>query len=163
MEQCDNVEKGRIAEGYRHSIIQSVEHDENHPGTWSDDHARDSRALREQYEERGRQLDANESAMKAEYDTNHCEEVTGLSSADYRHQVVEDYTHEQAAGKGAAVSRGGDYWDETGKAEHTSVACQETAQNEQRTGYWESWDARDAATNEDANEYDKSKTNEASL
>ena len=163
MEQCDNVEKGRIAEGYRHSIIQSVEHDENHPGTWSDDHARDSRVLREQYEERGKQLDANESAMKSEYDTNHCEEVTGLSSAEYRHQVIEDYTHEQTAGKGAAESRGGDYWNDTGKVEHTSSGSQEMAQNEQQTGYWEKGDACYAATNEDANEHDNSKTNEANL
>ena len=158
----ENVDRGRIVDDYRHSIIQNVEHDENHPGTWSSEEARDSKTLREQYNERSHQLDENEATAKEQYDNNHCEEVTGLSSDGYRQQVIEDYTHEQTAGNQAeAPQQGSDYWDASAKdcGEGATAGNQDSMQNEQ-TDYWAAGGSNDGSTSEieDGNE----KTNEAS-
>ena len=159
MEENQNVDRGRIVDDYKHSIIQSVEHDENHPGTWSESEARDSQALREQYAERGKQLDENEAVAKEQYDNNHCEEVTGQTSDDYRHQVIEDYTHEQMAGNTAAENQGADYWDSSSKDASASNDAQNVAQSE-NADYWDS--ANNSSSNEQSNENENSLSNEAS-
>ena len=103
MEQNESksVDHGRIIADYRHSIIQSVEHDEMKHG--------DTAVERERYNERSYQLDENEETAKEQYNNNHCEEVTGLSSDGYRHQVIEDYTHEQMAGNQIESSQSNDF------------------------------------------------------
>jgi len=152
--ESENVDRGRIIDDYKHSIIQSVEHDENHPGTWSSEEAKNSQALREQYNERSHQLDENEATAKEQYDSNHCEEVTGLSSDGYRHQVIEDYTHEQMAGNQAETNQGNDYWNDSAK--DASAENQNTVQSEQ-ADYW----ANSSAMSENANEHENSLSNEA--
>ena len=159
MEGNQNMDRGRIVDDYKHSIIQSVEHDENHPGTWSESEARDSQALREQYAERGKQLDENEAAAKEQYDNNHCEEVTGQTSDDYRHQVIEDYTHEQMSGNTAAESQGADYWDSSSKDASTSNDSQNAVLSE-NADYWDN--ANNTSSNEQSNENENSLSNEAS-
>lgn len=149
-EQNGNVDRGRIVSDYKHSIIQSVEHDEMQHG--------DTAAMREQYDERTRQLDENEAVCKGEYDSNHCEEVTGLSSDGYRRQVIEDYTREQMAGKSAEESRQDDYWDDPGKNQGAeSSSTMESVQDEQ-ADYW----AENSAATETANERENENANEAS-
>ena len=159
MEESQNVDRGRIVDDYKHSIIQGIEHDENHPGTWSESEARDSQALREQYAERGKQLEENEAVAKEQYDNNHCEEVTGLSSDGYRHQVIEDYTHEQMAGNTAAESQGADYWDSSSKDVSASNDPQNAVQSE-NADYWDN--ANNSSSNEQSNENENSLSNEAS-
>ena len=146
-EENNNVDRGRIVDDYKHSIIQSVEHDEMQHG--------DSPAMREQYNERTRQLDENESVCKEQYDNNHCEEVTGLSSDGYRHQVIEDYTHDQMAEKSAGETQSVDYWNDSSK--ETSSASNNAEQNEQ-ADYW----AGNSASAENSSEQDNSLSNEAS-
>ncbi len=159
--ESENVDRGRIVDDYKHSIIQSVEHDENNPGTWSSEEARDSQALREQYNERSHQLDENEATAKEQYDNNHCEEVTGLSSDGYRRQVIEDYTHEKMAGNQAEANQSGDYWDASGKGcgEGAAADNQNSTQNEQ-ADYWATGNANEGSTSEIENGNEK--TNEAS-
>lgn len=163
MEQNEsgNVDRGRIVVDYRHSIIQSVEHDEMKHG--------DTAVEREQYNERSHQLDENEETAKVQYDNNHCEEVTGLSSDGYRHQVIEDYTHEQMAGSQAESSQSNDYWDVSAKdcGEGETADNQNSTQNEQ-TDYWATGNANEGPANEiengneKANEASNEKANEAS-
>ena len=157
MEQTENenVDRGRIVDDYKNAIVQSVEHDENNPGTWSNEEARNSQTLREQYNERSHQLDENEVTAKEQYDNNHCEEVTGLSSDGYRHQVIEDYTHEQKAGNQAETNQSNDYWNDSTK--DVSAENQSTIQSEQ-ADYW----ANSSVTNENANEQENSLSNQAS-
>ena len=150
--ESENVDRGRIIDDYKHSIIQSVEHDENHPGTWSSEEAKNSQALREQYNERSHQLDENEATAKEQYDSNHCEEVTGLSSDGYRRQVIEDYTHEQTAGAQAEATSSSDYWDASAKDENSMQT--------EHADYWEAGNANDGSTSELENGNEK--TNEAS-
>ena len=159
--ESENVDRGRIIDDYKHSIIQSVEHDENHPGTWSSEEARDSKTLREQYNERSHQLDENEATAKEQYDSNNCEEVTGLSSEGYRRQVIEDYTHEQTAGAQAEATQSSDYWEGAAKdgGDEASADNQDSMQNEQ-TDYWASGNANEGSSSE--LESGKEKTNEAS-
>ena len=156
MEENQNVDRERIVNDYKHSIIQNVEHDENHPGTWSENEARDSQSLREQYAERGKQLDENEVACKEQYDNNHCEEVTGQTSDDYRHQVIEDYTHEQTAGK-QVETQDVDYWDSSSKDASASNDSQNTVQGE-NADYW----ANGSAENSIDNQQENGLSNEAS-
>ena len=153
--QSEEVDRGRIAEDYRHSVIQSVEHDENHPGTWSSEEARGSEALREQYDERSHQLDENEAAAKEQYDNNHCEEETGLSSDGYRQQVIEDYTHEQMSGNAADESQKDDYWSDS--SAEASSEKQDSVQSE-NSDYW----ANDSAANTTDNQQENGLSNEAS-
>ena len=153
--QSEEVDRGRIAEDYRHAVVQSVEHDENHPGTWSSEEARDSEALREQYDERSHELDENEAVAKEQYDNNHCEEETGLSSDGYRQQVIEDYTHEQMSGNAADDSQKGDYWSESSAA--ASADNQDSVQSE-NSDYW----ANDSAANSTDNQQENGLSNEAS-
>lgn len=153
--QNDNVDRERIVDDYKHSIIQSVEHDNHGPSTWTCEEARNSQTLCEQYSERGRQLDENESVCKEQYDNNHCEEVTGLSSDGYRHQVIEDYTHDHMAEKSAGASQSGDYWDDSSK--EASSESNNAEQNEQ-VDYW----AGNSASIENSKEKDNSLSNEAS-
>ena len=149
--QNDNIDRERIVDDYKHSIIQSVEHDEMKHG--------ESEAMREQYDERTRQLDENESVCKEQYDNNHCEEVTGLSSDGYRHQVIEDYTHEQMAGNTAAESQGADYWDSSSKDASASNESQNAVQSE-NADYWDN--ANNSSPNEQNNENENSLSNEGS-
>ena len=160
MEENQNVDRGRIVDDYKHSIIQSVEHDENHPGTWSESEARDSQALREQYAERGKQLDENEAVAKEQYDNNHCEEVTGQTSDDYRRQVIEDYTHEQMADK-QAETQGVDYWDSSSNDVSASTDSQNAVQSE-NADYWSADNASSSLSNEQSDEKDNSLSNETS-
>ena len=153
MEQDGNVNRERIVDDYKHSIIQSVEHDEMQHG--------DTAAEREQYSERTHQLDENEAVAKEQYDNNHCEEVTGLSSDGYRHQVIEDYTHEQMADKSAAENQGGNYWDDAAKEDGVTAESQNVAQSEQ-ADYWSGNDVGNASSNENMNENENSISNEAS-
>lgn len=145
--QNGNVDRERIAADYKHSIIQSIEHDEMQHGG--------SGAMREQYDERTRQLDENESVCKEQYDNNHCEEATGLSSDGYRHQVIEDYTHEQMAEKSAEQNQNVDYWNDSSK--ESSSESNNSKQNEQ-VDYW----AGNSASTENSKEKDNSLSNEAS-
>ena len=151
--ESENVDRGRVVDDYRHSIVQSVEHDEMKHG--------DTAVEREQYNERSHQLDENESTAKEQYDNNHCEEVTGLSSDGYRHQVIEDYTHEQMDGNQAEANQSGDYWDASAKdcGEGATAGKQDSAQNEQ-ADYWATGNANEGATSEIENGNEKS--NEAS-
>ena len=158
MEENQNVDRRRIVYDYKHSIIQSVEHDNHGPSTWTCAEARDSEVLREQYSERGRQLDENEATCKEQYDNNNCEEVTGLSSDGYRHQVIEDYTHEQMAGNTAAGSQGADYWDSSSKDASASNGSLSAAHSE-NTDYWD--DVNNSSSNEQSNENENSLSNEA--
>ena len=155
-EAQENVNRDRIVYDYKHAIIQSVEHDNHGPESWTYAEARNSKAFREQYSERGRQLDENEAVCKEQYDTNHCEEVTGLSSDGYRHQVIEEYTHDQMAEKAASQSQGSDYWDDAAKGNATETSAQQTAQSD----YW----ASAGASNESSvsNEMSSEKSNETS-
>ena len=157
MEENQNVDRGRIVYDYKHAIIQSVEHDNHGPSTWTCEEARDSKVLREQYSERGRQLDENEAVAKEQYDNNHCEEVTGLSSDWYRHQVIEDYTHEQMAGNTVAEKQGADYWDSSSKDASESNGSQNAVQSE-NADYWDN--ANNSSSNVQSNE--NSLSNEAS-
>lgn len=159
MEEDQNVDRGRIVDDYKHSIIQSIEHDENHPGTWSESEARDSQALREQYAARGKQLDENEAVAKEQYDNNHCEEVTGQTSDAYRHQVIEEHAHEQMAGNAAAENQGSDYWDSSSKDASTSNESQNVIQSE-NADYWDN--ANNSPSSEQSNENENSFSNEAS-
>ena len=151
MEESQNVDRGRIVDDYKHSIIQSVEHDEMQHG--------DTAIEREQYNERSHQLDENEAVAKEQYDNNHCEEVTGLSSDGYRHQVIEDYTHEQMAGNTAAENQGADYWDSSSNDASVSNDSQNTVQSE-NADYWDN--ANNSSSNEQSNENENSLANEAS-
>ena len=146
--ESENVDRGRIVDDYNRSIIQSVEHDEMKHG--------DTAVEREQYNERSHQLDENEATAKEQYDNNHCEEVTGLSSDGYRHQVIEGYTHEQMAGNQAETNQGNDYWNDSAK--DASAENQNTVQSEQA----DYWAANNSATSENANEQENSLSNEAS-
>lgn len=154
MGEIQNVDRERIIYDYKHSIIQSVEHDNHGPATWTYVEVRDCKVLREQYSERSRQLDENEETCKKQYDNNHCEKVTGLSSDDFRHQVIEDYTHEQMAGKGATESQGGDYWSDSAAA--TSADTQGEVQAE-HADYW----ANGSAENSIASQRENGLSNEA--
>lgn len=150
MEQNESksVDHGRIIADYRHSIIQSVEHDEMKHG--------DTAVERERYNERSYQLDENEETAKEQYNNNHCEEVTGLSSDGYRHQVIEDYTHEQMAGNQIESSQSNDFWDMSDKdcGEGETADNQNSTQNEQ-TDYWETGNANEGLTNEIENGNEK--------
>lgn len=147
MEENQNVDRGRIVDDYKHSIIQSVEHDEMQHG--------DTAIEREQYNERSHQLDENETVAKEQYDNNHCEEVTGLSSDGYRHQVIEDYTHDKMAETSAGETQSADYWNDS--SNETTSASINTEQSEQ-VDYW----ADNSASNENSSEQDNSLSNEAS-
>ena len=160
MEENQNVDRGRIVDDYKHAIIQGIEHDENHPGTWSESEAKESQALREQYAERNKQLGENEAACKEQYDINHCEEVTGQTSDDYRHQVIEDYTHEQMADK-QAETQGADYWDSSSNDISASTDSQNAVQSE-NADYWVADNASNSSSNEQSDENDNSLSNEAS-
>lgn len=151
--ESENVDRSRIVDDYKHSIIQSVEHDEMKHG--------DTAVEREQYNERSQQLDENEATAKEQYDNNHCEEVTGLSSDGYRHQVIEDYTHEQMAGNQDETNQSSDYWDASAKDGGDGVTAdnQNATQNEQ-ADYWSTGNANEGATSEIENGNEKS--NEAS-
>ncbi len=151
--ESENVDRGRIVDDYKHSIIQSVEHDEMKHG--------DTAVEREQYNERSQQLDENEATAKEQYDNNHCEEVTGLSSDGYRHQVIEDYTYEQMAGNHDETNQSGDYWDASAKDGGDGVTAdnQNATQNEQ-ADYWSTGNVNEGATSEIENGNEKS--NEAS-
>ena len=81
-------EQERAVRDYRVAIEKSVENDEQmgrygHNSNWNETEAARLR-------ERGRELDASESAAKEQYDALKCEESTGLSSDGYRHQVIEE-------------------------------------------------------------------------
>ena len=70
------------------AIEKSVENDEQmgrygHNSNWNETEAA-------RLHERGRWLDASESAAKEQYDALKCEESIGLSSDGYRHQVIEE-------------------------------------------------------------------------
>lgn len=147
MEENQNVDRGRIVDDYKHSIIQSVEHDEMQHG--------DTAIEREQCNERSHQLDENETVAKEQYDNNHCEEVTGLSSDGYRHQVIEDYTHDKMAETSAGETQSADYWNDS--SNETTSASTNTEQSEQ-VDYW----ADNSASNENSSEQDNSLSNEAS-
>jgi len=151
MEENQNVDRGRIVDDYKHAIIKSVEHDEMQHG--------DTATEREQYNERSQQLDENEAVAKEQYDSNHCEEVTGLSSDGYRHQVIEDYTHEQMAGNTVAESQGADYWDSSSKDASASNESQNAVQSE-KADYWDN--ANNSSPNEQNNENENSLSNEGS-
>lgn len=153
----DNMVRGRIAEHYKHSIIQSIEHDEHHPGTWSNEEARSCKPLQDQYFERGRQLDENEDAAKEQYDSNHCESATGLSSDDYRHWVVEDCTQEQMKGQSASESQREDFWSDSVQGGNASAENQ----NEQ-VDYWTENAENNSAAVADANEQENALESEAS-
>ena len=146
MEENQNVDRGRIVDDYKHSIIQSVEHDEMQHG--------DTAIEREQYNERSHQLDENETVAKEQYDNNHCEEVTGLSSDGYRHQVIEDYTHDKMAETSAGETQSADYWNDS--SNETTSASTNAEQSEQ-VDYW----ADNSASNENSSEQDNSLSNEA--
>ena len=85
--------------------------------------------------------------------------VTGLSSDGYRHQVIEDYTHEQMAGNTAVESQGADYWDSSSKDVSASNDSQNAVQSE-NADYWDN--ANNSSSNEQSNENENSLSNEAS-
>ena len=91
----------------------------------------------------------------AQYDNNHCEEVTGLSSDGYRHQVIEDYTHDKMVETSAGETQSADYWNDS--SNETTSASTNAEQSEQ-VDYW----ADNSASNENSSEQDNSLSNEAS-
>ena len=143
--QNESVNRGRLIDDYKHSIIQSVEHDEMKHG--------DTAVELERYNERSRQLDENEATAKEQYDSNHCEEITGLSSDGYRHQVIEEYTHEQMECNAEAERLNGDYW---GNAAKDESGNSQSAEQGDQADYW----ANNTAINE--NDYEQGKENELS-
>ncbi len=111
-DENENIDRERVIGDYKHSILQSVEHDEAWgKQAYSPDY---DKYQREWNAERSKQLDENEAVLKAQYDENHCEEVTGLSSNGYRHQVISDRVDQQmaeeAAQKGDEDLKAG-YWE----------------------------------------------------
>ena len=81
-------EQERAVRDYRIAIEKSVENDEQmgrygYNSSWNETEAARLR-------ERGRELDASESAAKEQYDELRCEESTGLSSDGYRHKIIEE-------------------------------------------------------------------------
>ncbi len=144
-----NDNRGRIVDDYKHSIIQSVEHDEMQHG--------DTKAEREWYSERSYQLDENEAIAKEQYDNNYCEEVTGLSSDGYRHQVIKDYTHEQMSGNTVAERQGADYWDSSSKDASASNDSQNAIQSE-NADYWDN--TNNSSSNDQSNENENSLSHE---
>lgn len=98
-DENENIDRERVIGDYKHSILQSVEHDEAWgKQAYSPDY---DKYQREWNAERSKQLDENEAVLKAQYDENHCEEVTGLSSNGYRHQVISDRVDRQMAEEAA--------------------------------------------------------------
>ena len=121
----------------------------------------DTAVERERYNERSHQLDENEATAKEQYDNNHCEEVTGLSSDGYRHQVIEDYTHEQMAGNRIETSQDCNYWEASAKEVNDAASAgeQNAVQNGQEN-YWEAGGKSEGVSSELENGNEKS--NEAS-
>lgn len=140
-----------IAEMYKHSIIQNVEHDEMKQDQLEG-------AMREQYNERTKQLDENESVLKEEYDNTHSEEITGLTSDGYRHQVIKEYTHDKLADKQTEVDQTNDYWDNS--TEDTVVEENQNAMECEQNDYWEANNSSESIVYEYENINDNS--NEAS-
>ena len=120
------IERGRIAEDYRNSIIANVEHDEESLRVSDDPH------LREQYQERGRQLDENEACLKDQYAENGCEEQTGLSADGFRHQAISDYTNEQMSSQEQDAQVAQSYWGES------QVAGADGDAQDVQADYWNS-------------------------
>lgn len=140
-----------ILEMYKHSIIQNVEHDEMKQDQLEG-------AMREQYNERAKQLDENESVLKEEYDKTHLEEITGLTSDGYRHQVIKEYTHDKLADKQTEVDQINDYWDNS--TEDTVVEENQNAMECEQNDYWEANNSSESIVYEYENINDNS--NEAS-
>lgn len=140
-----------ILEMYKHSIIQNVEHDEMKQDQLEG-------AMREQYNERAKQLDENESVLKEEYDKTHLEEITGLTSDGYRHQVIKEYTHDKLADKQTEVDQINDYWDKS--TEDTVVEENQNAMECEQNDYWEANNSSESIVYEYENINDNS--NEAS-
>ncbi|MBQ7177756.1 MAG: hypothetical protein IJS08_10110 [Victivallales bacterium] len=83
-------EQNRAVLEYRDAIRKSVEHDEQmgqygYNSNWNSTEA-------ERLRERGEALDENEKCARERYESLNCQETTGLSSDDYRHQVIEEDT-----------------------------------------------------------------------
>lgn len=125
------IERGRIAEDYRNSIIANVEHDEESLCVPNDPH------LREQYQERGRQLDENEACLKDQYAENGCEEQTGLSADGFRHQAISDYTNEQMSSQEQDAQDAQSYWGES------QVAGAAGDAQDVQADYWNSQNANE--------------------
>lgn len=121
------IDRGRVAEDYRNSIIASVEHDENSI------HVPDDRHLREQYQERGQQLDENEACLKEQYVESGCEEQTGMTADAFRHQAISDYTDEKMAAQEQEAHGAQSYWGESQNAEAEGGVTTEASDQ-----YWNS-------------------------
>ena len=83
-------EQERAVREYRSAIEKSIEHDElmgqyGYSSNWNRNEA-------ERMRERKDQLDENEQAAKDQYEALNCRDNTGLSSDEYRHQVIEEDT-----------------------------------------------------------------------
>jgi hypothetical protein len=111
-DENENIDRKRVIGDYEHSILQSVEHDE----AWGKQAYSPGydKYQQEWNAERSKQLDENEAVLKQQYDEKHCEEVTGLDSNGYRHQVISDRVDrqmaEEAAQKGDGDLKAG-YWE----------------------------------------------------
>lgn len=111
----DEIDRERISNAYRDSIIASVEYDESKEP--------DAPSLREAHQERGRQLDENESNLKEQYTEGGCEEQNGMSADMFRHQTISVYTHEQLLAQEQDVQYAQAYWGENKNvAEERGVA-----------------------------------------
>lgn len=86
-------EQQNAADNYRSAIEKSVDNDEqigrygNSPD-WNQTEA-------ERLQERGRQLDENEAAAKAEYERLGCDKETGRDSESFRHDVISKKTERE--------------------------------------------------------------------
>lgn len=86
-------EQQKATDNYRSAIEKSVENDEqigrygNSPN-WNKTEA-------ERLQERGRQLDENEAAAKAEYERLGCDKETGHDAESFRHDVISKKTERE--------------------------------------------------------------------
>lgn len=86
-------EQQKAVDNYRSSIEKSVDNDEqigrygNSPN-WN-------RTEAERLQERGRQLDENEAAAKAEYERMGCDKENGQDAEAFRHDVISKKTERE--------------------------------------------------------------------
>jgi len=131
MEQSE-IDRERVAGAYRDSIIASVEHDNDSI------HVPNTRFGAEAYQEEGRRLDGEEASFKEQYTQSGCEEQTGLSADAFRHQTIEDYTHEQMASQEQDAASAQSYWN----ANNGAVAGENTQEVNNQN-----WDSQSLSEN----------------
>ena len=100
-------EQQKAADNYRTAIEKSVDNDEqigrygNSPD-WN-------RTEAERLQERGRQLDENEAAAKAEYERMGCDKENGHDAESFRHDVISKKTEREYPSHDGEKDHGSDH------------------------------------------------------